>query len=217
MPCGCVLLAYMGLSILDGMPRALQLQINSWENRSWGIHNIDRSRTRCDVSISIDGSRMNRCKEETFTGYFIPRDQWNWHSIYLRPDNVAFRIDDAAHTVQGGDCRCTWQLLLPHSQDSECTRTAQQYSAAAKRQTDSQVLGHRVVRYRAIDKEGTEIELSLAPALGCEVMEHVKTWAGTLGIPGAKWHYRVTAYRAGEPDREVFSLPPGCVLHRQRQ
>jgi hypothetical protein len=64
------------------------------------------------------------------------------------------------------------------------------------------------VRYRAVDEKGTETELSLAPSLACEVMEEVHTWPGTLGIPGAKWQYRVTSYKPGEPD----ARRSGCRL-----
>ena len=50
-------------------------------------------------------------------------------------------------------------------------------------------------------------ELALARNLGCEVMEDVRTWEGTLGIPGAKWRYTVKSYTPGEPNRKVFQLP----------
>lgn len=73
------------------------------------------------------------------------------------------------------------------------------------------------MRYRAVDENGTETELSLAPGLACEVMEEVHTWPGTLGIPGAKWQYRVTSYKSGEPDRNIFRLPVGYVVQQKNE
>ena len=75
--------------------------------------------------------------------------------------------------------------------DEECTRTAEARAPGAKNIGEVQAAGHRVVRYRAVDQQGTEIQISLAPNLECELMEEVYTSPGTLGIPGAKWRYHV--------------------------
>ena len=70
----CVLIAYLGLStIWDGSPRTIQFQIDDWQNQSWGLHNIDRRRIRCEVAAASDGSRLNRNREnELFKHYFVP-------------------------------------------------------------------------------------------------------------------------------------------------
>lgn len=70
-----------------------------------------------------------------------------------------------------------------------------------------QIAGQSVVRYQAVDGKGTEIDLSLAPGLACEVMEEVHTVAGVLGIPSAQWQYHVRSFKPGEPDRSIFRLP----------
>ncbi|MBC8165858.1 MAG: hypothetical protein H7Y20_08305 [Bryobacteraceae bacterium] len=59
--------------------------------------------------------------------------------------------------------------------------------------------------------------MSLAPGLACEVMEEIHTSPGTLGIPGAKWHYRVTSYKPGEPDQNMFRLPVGYIVQQKKE
>src|SRR6266850_6631667 len=212
MPCGCALVAYIGLEIWDGLPRTLQCQTDSWQNYSWGLHDIYRTRGRCTVAIASDGSRMNRCEADSFRHYFIPTEHATYHSVYLRSDHVGFALDDTTRTAYGGGCRCTWEPFRMMADDEECSRTAEAREPEAKNIGEGKIAGHRVVRYRFVDEQGTEVRMSLAPGLGCEVMEEVRLFKGTLGIPGAKWRYSVTAYKAGEPERNIFLVPPGYIV-----
>jgi hypothetical protein len=213
-PCSCVLLAYLVLPIWDGLPRTLHFQIDSWQNNSWGFYDIDRGRTQCEVAIASDGSRMNRCEHDSYRHYFIPQERVIYHSVYSRSENAGFRLDDLARTAYGGHCRCTWDHFRTIADDEECTRTADVRLPGAKNVGEAEVAGHRVVRYRGVDQQSTEIHISLAPSLDCELMEEVRTSPGMLGIPAAKWRYYVTAYRPGEPDRNLFLVPPGYGVKR---
>ncbi|HME07414.1 MAG TPA: hypothetical protein VKG25_10200, partial [Bryobacteraceae bacterium] len=80
------------------------------------------------------------------------------------------------------------------------------------------IAGRFIVQYQKLDDDdGVVHELALAPALGCEVMEELKRWPGTLGIPGAEWRYRVTSYQAGEPDGNLFQVPAGYAIEQMRE
>ena len=218
MPCGCVLIAYLGLStILDGSPRTIRFQIDDWHNQSWGLHDIDRRRLQCEVAVASDGSRMNRCENELFHHYFVSTRRGTEHSLYLHAANAGFYIDDATRIARGGSCTCTWEPLRALADDNECNRSAEARLSGGKRIGVGQITGHDVVRYRAVDEKGMETALSLAPGLACEVMEEVHTWPGTLGIPGAKWQYRVTSYTPGAPDGSMFRLPVGYVVRRENE
>jgi len=211
-----MLIAYFGLSIIpDGLPRTLQFQIDEWHNQSWGFHDIFRRRIRCEVAVASDGSRMNRCEQELFHHYFIPNGHRTEHGLYLRSANSAFQIDHSTRTAHGGTCHCAWEPPVAPADDGECRRTAAVHLWEGKRTGTGYVSGHRVVRYRSVDWQGMQIELSLAPGLGCEVMEEVHTSPGTLGIPGAKWRYRVSSYKPGEPDSSVFRLPAGYSVQQR--
>lgn len=216
MPCGCVLIAYLGLStIWDGSARTLGFQIDHWQNQGWGLHNISRQRTRCEVAVASEGSRMNRCEDESFRNYFLSDGRSASRSLYLRAENAAFLIDEATRTVHGGPCSCTWTPLRALPDDGECRRAAAARLSQGKRIGTGRIAGYGVVHYRAVDEEGVETRLSLAPGLACEVMEQIHTWPGTLGIPGAKWHYQVTFIRPGEPDARLFRLPAGYVVQNK--
>ena len=211
-------MAYLGLSILDGQPRTVQLEIDDWWNTSWGFHAIDRRRISCEVAIASDGSRMNRCDYEALSHYLIPNGRHRYHTIYLRPLHRAYEIDDANHLANGGDCDCTWKTETLKQTDPECTGAAQAVLITPKRLGTEQMAGHRVVRYREDDDDGNSLEVAMAPSAGCEVFEEVRTSRGTFGIPGARRRYRVTSYAAGEPDARLFRIPEGySVGHKGKR
>jgi hypothetical protein len=218
MPCGCVLIAYLGLStIWDGSARTLRFQIDGWQNQSWGLHAIDRQRIRCEVAVASDGSRMNRCEYELFHHYFFPDGRGMDRNLYLRSENAGFHIDDTTRMVRGGPCSCTWKPVSALADDNKCRRTAEARLSEGKSIGTGQIAGYEVVQYRAVDEKGAETRLSLAPGLACEVMEEIHTSPGTLGIPGAKWQYRVTSYKPGEPDRNAFRLPVGYTVQQKTE
>jgi hypothetical protein len=169
------------------------------------------------VAVASDGSRMNRCEREYFRHYFIPTGHESERTVYLRPENKGFQIDDGAHKARGGDCRCTWEPFRLLADVGECSQTAEARLTTSTRVGTGRMAGHAVVRYRAVDQKDTETELSLAPDLGCEVIEEEHTWPGTFGIPGARWRYRVTSYTPGEPDRSIFQLPVGYTVENKRK
>lgn len=214
MPCGCVLLAYVGLSIWDGPARTLQIEIDDWNNKSWGLHDIDRRRSRCEIAIAGDGSRRSRCESEFFRNYFLPDGRYSMNTLYLRSDNAAFRIEDSTRTIRGGPCRCTWEIRTMVDDDRECRKTAEEHLRGGTRIRNARIAGVDAVRYFAV-VEDEEVQLSLAPSLRCEVMEYVHAYPGTLGIPGARWRYRVMSYKSGEPDPGLFRLPSGYSVQKE--
>jgi hypothetical protein len=96
----------MGLSIWDGLPRTIQFEIHEWQNKSWGLHNVDRRKVICETAISNDGSRMNKCGYTDFRYWVIQKGSGSDRTLYVRPTNVGYAIDDANHTATGGDCKC---------------------------------------------------------------------------------------------------------------
>ena len=166
MPCSCMLIAYLGLStIVDGSPRTLQFQIDDWQNQSWGLHDIDRRRLRCEVAVASDGSRMNRCEHELFHHYCVPKGRGTEHNLYLRSSNEGFEIDDTARTARGGSCACTWEPFRALADDNECRRTAGARRREGKRIGTGQIAGHAVLRYGSVDETGKGRGVGLPPGL----------------------------------------------------
>jgi hypothetical protein len=106
-------------------------------------------------------------------------------------------------------------MMMLLEDNNECRRTAAVRLPKGKRIGTGEIAGHGVIRYGAVDEKGTVTKLSMAPGLACEVMEEVHTWPGTLGIPSAKWQYRVTSYKPGEPGRKLFRLPSGYTFQQK--
>src|ERR1035441_155549 len=107
-PCRCILLAYLGLSIWDGPPRTLNFEIDDWSNKGWGLHNIDRMTVRCETAISVNGSRMNKCDAEWFHHYLIRYGSESHHTLYVQPIHSGYKIDDKNRVAYGGECECSW-------------------------------------------------------------------------------------------------------------
>jgi hypothetical protein len=207
----------MGLSIWDGLPRTLHFEIDNWENKSWGLHAIDRRTTQCETAISANGSRMNTCNFEEFHHYLVPYARGSEHTLYVQPIHSGYSIDDVARMARGGECACSWDTEQIKSDDSRCSQTASERLPGSTNFGSGRIAGAVVVRYHNVDKDGTVHQLALAPELRCEVMEEILRWKGTVGIPGAQWRYRVTSYQPGEPDPRVFELPAGYSIQTARQ
>ena len=218
MPCPCVLLACIGLPIWDGAPRTIHFEIDEWENKSWGLHAIDRRAIRCVTAVSASGSRANQCNSELFHHYFVPYDSGSLHTIYQGPLHSGYSIDDEHRTARGGECSCWWELVRQKADDSTCCQTADELLPGGKYVGSDRIAGRFLVQYqKQDDDDGVVHELALAPELGCEVMEQLQRWPGTLGIPGAEWRYRVTSYQAGEPDGSLFQVPAGYAIEQMRE
>jgi hypothetical protein len=145
-----------------------------------------------------------------FSHYFVPNGRdWQLDTLYLAPEKASFRIDHELREFSGGRCQCTWTPWRSKAGDPDCSQTVRERSSTAKQVGVGNVAGQMVIRYRDTDESGYVEEFALAPALHCELMEETHTHPGTLGIPGGRWHYRVTSYVSGEPPRHVFALPPG--------
>ena len=203
----------MGMvTLFDESPRTVRFEIERWSNDSWGLHNIERDLMWGETAVRADGSRSNRVEQESFHHFFVPAGKrWVYRSLYLRTEGVGYQIDEVERTVSGGPCGCTWTPDRLKADDGGCSGAAARYGMT-ERIGFGRVIGYEVARYRRRDGYS---EVSFATGLGCQVMEQVETTPGTFGIPGSKWHYRVTGYTAGEPDAAKYRLPAGYRLQRR--
>ncbi len=204
----------MGMvSLFGDSPRTVRFTVESWSNDSWGLHKIERDLMWGETAVRADGSRSNRVEQESFRHFFVPTGRrWVFRSLYLRTEGLGYQIDEEERTASGGQCGCTWDDDRAEADDGRCSKTATRYGMT-ERVGYGRVAGYEVARYRRSDGFS---EIAFATGLGCQVMEQVETTPGTLGIPGSKWHYRVTGYTAGEPDAARFRLPEGYRVKRGR-
>ncbi|MBZ5728112.1 MAG: hypothetical protein LAP87_24380 [Acidobacteriia bacterium] len=120
------MLAYLGLWQLGGIgSRTVEFEIERWENNSWGMHNIVRDQISGTIAVYADGSRENNVKARHYGHYFIPSGTSAAHSIYLRPGNIAYELDDTKKTATLWRCTCTWEEASgPQLEDQECKTVA---------------------------------------------------------------------------------------------
>ena len=160
-----------------------------------------------ETAISQDGSRTNKWDFELFHHYLIRYGGGSGHTLYEQLTQSGYSIDDKGRIARGGACACSWETPQLKSDDSSCSQTAAERLPGGERIGSGRIADALVMQYRRVDDGGTVSLLSLALGFRCDVMEEIKRWKGTLGIPGAQWRYRVTAYKLGEPDKSVFELP----------
>lgn len=220
MPCGCVLLAYAGLGpwLLSNAPRTVTFDLDRWENTSWGLHNIDRLHGSGTVAISGDGSRANRIQMSGFKHYFFPDGSATTHTIWLRPGNVAFEIDDDQRITRQWNCTCTWEDS-PRGRDADpdCSSAAKsQIGAGAIRINSGAIAGVPVIWYGE-SRYRDEEEAAFAPSSGCDVLERRTAKYNSFRLPTFRFHFIVRSYRPGEPKSTEFIPPPDYkVIERRR-
>jgi hypothetical protein len=221
MPCGCVLLAYYGLGILDGLPRTIHYQIDRFENTSWGFHKTWRETINGTAYISADGSRLNVASSASFRHWVIPDGSSRMRSLYLSGPNEGYEIDQEARTVTGGPCACTWTRFELDRDDPTCVQSASSMIDDPHLEREGRIAGHRVLWFSASrplppPRARRTVSVALAPGLACEALEHSHIETGFLDIPYRTWRYRVVSYQAGEPPPDTFRLPPGYRIKKPR-
>ena len=220
MPCGCVLLAYAGLGqlLLSGGPRTVAFDIDQWSNESWGLHNIERFHFSGTAAIASDGSRANRIQTSHFKHYFFPAGSATVHTIWLKPRNVGYEIDNDQRITRQWNCTCTWEDgQAAHDRDADCSSAAKaQLGAGATRINSGAIAGVPVTWYREFHERG-EDEAAFAPSFACDVLERRTAKYNRFRLPTFRFHFIVRSYRPGEPNSTEF-MPPQAykVIERRR-
>src|SRR5579871_6829432 len=150
-PCGCLLIAYLGIplasGIWDGLPRTLTFEVDSWWNKSWGLDDVDHYHSRCEVAVASEGSRMNRCEYASFHHYILVEYEGKIWNIYRHSDHSGFTVDESRRTAEGGPCSCIWRSSRAPADDDRCTRSAQMRLPNSRLAGFGQVAGYSTVRY----------------------------------------------------------------------
>jgi hypothetical protein len=181
-PCACVVYAYLGLALSDGQARTIHFETDFWDNKSWGVHNVDTGRQWATVAIFSDGARANSGGGDYRKFYILPDRHSIWHTIYRPSHNCAYVIEDDKRVVWRIPCTCTWKMSRIEPDDSVCSRTADGLNL--KHGIGYGVVaGIPVVRYRSSEQSASH-DAALAPGFGCELMEEEEnTYNDTACLP----------------------------------
>ena len=175
-------------------PGTYQFEYDSWENQSWGLHNVSHKKVRCEMAVALNGSRSHRCDAERYHHYIISDVQGSGHVLYAKPTHECYSIDHKARTVGHGSCLCK-EDGPSSSKDSNCARRASSELPNGNLIGFSEVAGVRVVEYRGADYNGRRVYLSLAPSLGCEALDRIELQFGKFGIPTLMIRSRITSFK----------------------
>jgi len=216
MACGCSLLAHVGLwQLLGTAPRTVSFEIDRWNNDSWGLHNIVRDRIAGTVGIFADGSRVNSIQATHYKHYFIRSGDWPAHSIYIRPANIGYEINDGTRTATLWRCTCTWEESQPPPPDASCIAAARAGLGANVAQVGSgEIAGAPVIRYKETGSNDQH-EIAFAPKFGCDILEERSATYNAIGLPTSRFHYIVRSYLPGNPAQSLLAPPTGYVLREK--
>lgn len=213
MACGCVLLAYFGMwQLLGTAPRTVSFETDQWSNDSWGLHNFVRDKITGTVMVYADGSRVNKFKSRHYEHFFIPSGDWTVHSIYLRPANVAYEVDDNTKTARLWRCTCTWDEQQEPPVDAACLSAARAHIGADATELGvGEVAGASVIRYRKT-RSSEDYEVAFAPKFGCDLLEERRATYNAIGLPTFRFHFVVRSYLPGNPAQSDLEPPTGYVV-----
>ena len=213
MSCGCALLAYALTQVSYDRPATLTFEIENWENRSPGIHDIDRMTGTGRIAISADGSTAHRLESKRYRYYFILNYAFPFHAIYDRPHHIGYRIDDVARAVTLDRCACTWEFPPSPPASADCAgRVTESESYKTSR---GQSTGVAVIRYHRAGKDEHH-KIAFAPGHACQIMEESRTRYNSLGWPTSSFRFRILTYAPGEPSRDHFATPPNYAITERR-
>jgi hypothetical protein len=218
MACGCSLLAYLGLwQLLGTTPRTVSFEIDAWSNDSWGLHNIEREQTAGTVMVFADGSRVNNVTAKYYKHYFVPAGEWTTHTVYVRPTNLAYQVDDKAKTATLWRCTCTWEELEPPGPDAACISAAHFHLGESVTQVRmGEVAGASVIWYKKTGSNADD-EAAFAPRFGCDILEERRAKYNGIGLPTSRYHFVVRSYLAGNPAQTALAPPAAYLVTEERR
>ena len=162
--------------------------------------------------VYADGSRVNKVTAKDYKHYFVPGGEWTMHSIYVRPTNLAYKVDDKAKTAIVWRCACTWEQTEPPGPDATCISAAQfRLGDNVTQVRTDEVAGASVIWYR---KTGSneDYEAAFAPKFLCDILEEHRATYNGIGLPTSWYHFVVRRYVPGSPAQTALAPPPGYLV-----
>jgi hypothetical protein len=187
-------------------------EFEGWANNSWGLHDIDRDQISGTIMVYSDGSRSNKVTSKYFKHYFLGQGEHYAHTIYLRPTNSIYEVNDQTKSAVHRHCSCTWQdPVMPESTAPKCDSVAQSHLGNARRVGEGLVAGIHIIRYDG-STPNERREAAFAPDYNCNLFEELRTTYNTVGLPTSKHRFKVLSYSPGEPSHEYLYPPLGYAL-----
>lgn len=178
-----------------------------YDTIGWGLFGIERYRLHETEAFGSDGSAMIRVAKQSFRFYFIASQSYDRARIVVPKKRQTFEVERTLKEFQelGG----VWRFFENWEDDPDCgTRASQDGLAYRKTGVEVSVNGVRAVEYASENYFFSET-IALAPSLGCTIIALTRSERSLAGFPVARIQSRLSSVAIREPDRELFTIPPG--------
>lgn len=156
-----------------------------------------------------DGAIMERNSRQEWKNYIFLDTDWDIAQIKFPRERRSIRIDHAAKQfsetarVPGGSP--VWD-----PDDNDCAKMAVRFKLSdVKRIANGVIAGIPSIEYSGMRSKTERHSVWLAPSLGCTQMKHVASDYNGFGLATWQYWFEVVLARTGEPDANLFEVPPG--------
>jgi len=129
--CNCFTVATAWVYLSLNVPGTYEFTRDSWQNKSWGFYDIDRTTDHGIVWIAPDGSRATKLAHRSYSKYFFLKDTWSFDTVYRAAEHTAFIVDPHAQEIGVISCvdprdnRSCLPIGRNSADDSKCSQTAE--------------------------------------------------------------------------------------------
>lgn len=207
-----LLSALLPLSVLacmtpQGRPCAtLTYAETRWENKSWGLHSVDRFESTGVHVYRADGARAVHGQQDMWTNYLMPGPKLSGGFIEF-PDRTA-GISHERKTVHVRPVRTRRMSPVSSLYAPDCSAS---HTVAKK---GPLIAGYDTNEITYPNPSNLVSRYYRAPALGCLTLKEVMWEYNSFGLPTRFREWEVKSITLGSPDAKHFEIPANYQIVR---
>ncbi|MBL8221555.1 MAG: hypothetical protein JNL62_20135 [Bryobacterales bacterium] len=200
------------LYALAPQPLTAEFVFEQWQNKSWGLHDVEYTREEIRIDLASDASSRFRRRRRLYHHYFFLHRADDHEYIESSALQRAYSINHGTRSVLwefrlgGGQ----WPPKVP--QDKKCHSATQEIGAQVRFAGETRVGRYSAIRYLA--KANSEIvEFLFSPDLNCGLVGYSAYEPNSIGLPVKVERLRLQRVELREPDAQPF-MPPADYSSR---
>jgi len=193
-------------------PQALTAEFvfEQWQNKSWGLHDVEYMREEIRIDLASDASNRFRRRRRFYHHYFFLQRMDDHEYIESHALRRAYSINHGTRSV-------LWEFRQGEGQwppkvqpDSKCLAAALETKASVRFAGTTRVGRYSAIRYLA--KTDSEIvEFLFSPELQCGLVGYSTYEPNSIGFPVKVERLRLQRLDLREPDAQHFAPPADYV------
>ncbi|MBL8235085.1 MAG: hypothetical protein JNL98_41670 [Bryobacterales bacterium] len=177
-----------------------------WENKSWGLHNVDRYESTGVHVYRADGASAVHEQQSMWTNYFRPRSKTSYGFIEFSDRTAGFSHDQKIVVVRPTHNRRMLPVSSLFGPDCSAGR------AALKKGPRIAGYDTQEVTFRSPANHVSHVYR--APALGCLSLKEVMWEYNSFGLPTRFREWEVKSITLGPPEAKHFEIPSNYQILR---